>query len=51
MYKRMIFMSVASVLLATSCSENQDVIGENLSNLSIQINLSVGHASGPGSSI
>lgn len=46
MHKSIIFMAVASVLLATSCSENQDVIGENLSNLSIQINPSVGHASG-----
>ena len=38
-------MAVASVLLATSCSENQDVIGENLSNQTIQINPSVGHSS------
>lgn len=38
-------MAVASVLLATSCSENQDVIGANLSNQTIQINPSVGHSS------
>ena len=45
MHKSIIFMAVASVLLATSCSENQDVIGENLSNQTIQINPSVGHSS------
>ena len=38
-------MAVASMLLATSCSENQDVMGVNLSNRSIQINPSIGHAS------
>ena len=44
--KTSLFVAIASVMLATSCSENQDVMGGvNLSNQTIQINPSVGHPS------
>ena len=44
--KTNLFVAIASVMLATSCSENQDVMGGvNLSNQTIQINPSVGHPS------
>ena len=44
--KSNLFVAIASVMLATSCSENQDVMGVvNLSNQTIQINPSVGHPS------
>ena len=40
--KTSLFAAVASLMLATSCSESQDGIGVNLSNQTIQINPSVG---------
>ena len=44
--KTQLFVAIASVMLATSCSESQDVMGGvNLSNQTIQINPSVGHPS------
>ena len=44
--KTNLFVAIASLMLATSCSENQDVMGGvNLSNQTIQINPSVGHPS------
>ena len=44
--KTSLLVAIASVMLATSCSESQDVMGGvNLSNQTIQINPSVGHPS------
>ena len=44
--KKCLYVALASVMLATSCSNEQDVMGGvNLSNQTIQINPSVGHPS------
>ena len=44
--KNCLYVALASVMLATSCSNEQDVMGGvNLSNQTIQINPSVGHPS------